>query len=218
MEIGCDRDGMSASAVGGESTVEPDSCRSAEQYVLESLEASTAARSPKELAQGYGCSADHTRNVMSELAQEGRIKRVETGLYTSLDSSEPAVPSESEADHDLSDAPEGGDTDGSEDETDADSDGEVTDRPEIADDERAELGGVDDGGAGGDDDGDAGGDDDGISAGTALVGATIGLGVIVLLSGRSSSSASDESEAVDEAEDEDQGDGDGEAAGPEVWG
>ena len=198
MEMGCERDNMSVSAAGGEATIEPDQCRSAEQYVLEALEASTAARSPKELAQGYGCSVDHVRNVVSDLAQEGRIKRVETGLYTSLDSSEPALPSEPETEHNRSDGSEGGDTDGSADGSGADSDTEVTDRPSIEDDERADVVDVEER------------EEGGIGAGTALVGATLGLAAIVLVTGRSgsssASSASAPSPETDETDETDQTD------------
>lgn len=201
---------MSASALGGASEIEPDQCRSAEQYVLEALEASAAARSPKELAMGYGCTSDHTRNVMSDLAKEGRIKRVEEGLYTSVDGDG----AEPDADSILSDAPEGVATDvevtddasGSDTDdgpTDAEEAAETETPPPIADDERADVVDVEATESGGE-----------IGAGTALVAATGALALIVLATGRSGSSSESTEEVEEEADD---GGDEADLTEPEVW-
>jgi hypothetical protein len=175
---------MSVTTAGGDGGPELDGCRSAEEYVIEALNQSTAARSPKELAQGYGCGSGHIQNIVSELADEGKIKRVERGLYTSIDGAD------SEQELSSSERSEGGDTDSDEIEVGEGSGkaegGEAADKPPIEEDERADVGAVEDleaaDSAGVDE-----GDEDGISAGTALVAGTLGLAAVVLLRGRSSS-------------------------------
>ena len=190
---------MSVTTAAGDGGPDLDGCRSAEEYVIEALERSTAARSPKELAQAYGCGSGHIQNIVSELADDGKIERVERGLYTSADG-------ESEQEMSSSEQPERSDTESDEAADGADSEqaegAAEGDVPAIADDERADVVDVE------------ASEEGGIGAGTALVGATLGLAAIVLVTGRSGSSSGSTEEVEEEADD---GGDEADSAGPEVW-
>jgi len=213
---------------------EVDRCPNARKYALEALEASAAARSPKELAEAYGCESGHMGNVLSELRKEGEIERVDRGLYTSKDE-------ESGGDDlPLSEESERVDTEDSEEGVGEKSEGSTdSEKLTIDDDERAEIGPVEDDATGGIDPTAAGllsnagegyaavagvseseeseesstgvddGDDGGISAGTALVAGTLGLATVVLLRGRSSSASTTptETDETDGPEESDAADG-----------
>lgn len=190
---------MSVTTGGSGAELEIDGCRSAREFVLEALEASAAARSPVELAEAYGCNKSHMRNVVSELKGEGEVERVGHGLYEPVDDDGDdgsSILSEGTeaADTDDDVAAEGDDSDTSEASSEGDS----------AEDEPAEIEvEVEESGSG-------------MSAGTALVGATLGLAAIVILveTGSSSAPDDDQEESVDEAAD----DADADLGGPEVWG
>ena len=176
---------------------EVDRCPNARKYALEALEASAAARSPKELAQAYGCESGHMGNVLSELRKEGEIERVDRGLYTSKDeesAGDDLLPSEESERVDTEDSEEefGEETEGSTD----------SEKPVIADDERADVVDVEES------------EEGGIGAGTALVGATIAFGLAVLAGGRSGSSSGSTEEVEEEADD---GGDESASGGPEVW-
>ncbi len=57
----------------------------AAEFVRDRLDESDLPRSPSELAEEYGCSAGHMRDVCSDLNAEGAIERVAPGQYTDPD-------------------------------------------------------------------------------------------------------------------------------------
>lgn len=200
---------MSVVGVSGGGGIESETCRTARQYVRQALEGSTEARSPQELAEAYQCSGSHMRNVLSEMKADGEVEAVEYGLYELADGEtgggEDGVGVGDDGDAytvDLaSDTAEGFDTTDEVSESDASegsSDG--SDGGEAVEDQAVDVVDVE--------------ESEGMSAGTALVGATLGLAVIVLVTGRSGSSSASVEE-VEEAESDDGGDH-GVSAGPVV--
>lgn len=58
---------------------------SAKEYIGDRLEAADAPLKPSELADEYGCSSGHCRNILNELRKAGAVERVGHGLYESAD-------------------------------------------------------------------------------------------------------------------------------------
>jgi len=57
----------------------------AAEFVRDRLEESDLPRSPAELAEEYGCTSGHMRDVCSDLNAEGAVERVAPGQYTDPD-------------------------------------------------------------------------------------------------------------------------------------
>lgn len=169
---------------GGGALPEIEGCWNAEEFVIEALEASAAARSPSELAQAYDCSKGHMRNVMSDLAASGRVERVEKGLYTDSEGVSDLSPEQTEgidthSERSDSEVSEG--SEGSVAEPVDDSELEEAEVPEVVEIEETE----------------------GMSAGTAVVAGSLALAVAVFAGAAGSSdSSSDEEQADQESVDE----------------
>jgi hypothetical protein len=69
---------------------------SARDFVAQRLRHADSPMRPKELADEYGCTNGHVRNVLTDLRDEGAVARVERGLYTDADS----APDDADADDD----------------------------------------------------------------------------------------------------------------------
>lgn len=65
-----------------------DAVDSGREYVEERLKEADIPKSPKELADEYGCSNAHMQNVCSEMSAEGVIQRVKAGEYEGVDGPE----------------------------------------------------------------------------------------------------------------------------------
>jgi hypothetical protein len=66
-------------ASGGDALAEAAS--SARDFIVTRLDDADSSLSPSELAEEYGCSNGHCRNVVAKLRKEGTIRRVGDGLY-----------------------------------------------------------------------------------------------------------------------------------------
>lgn len=84
----------------GEGTEGGPEC--ARDFVTERLREADSSMSPAELAEEYGCSNGHVRNLMSDLRDEGVVRRVGHGQYETVDDEEdgadPDLPEEMVAD------------------------------------------------------------------------------------------------------------------------
>jgi hypothetical protein len=110
-----------ADASAGGSSGEPEVC--ARDFVVDRLQEADSPMAPAELAEEYGCTNGHVRNLLADLRGEGAVERVGHGQYSAGtseddDGDEAVSPEESEESS-------GNDTDGT--------------RPDIEAEERAEM-------------------------------------------------------------------------------
>lgn len=85
-----------------------DSPDCARDFITERLSEADSPLSPSEMAEEYGCSNGHVRNILQDLLDEGVVKRPRRGKYVLADGGGAEMDSEAAAD-DLADS-EGNDT------------------------------------------------------------------------------------------------------------
>lgn len=86
----------------------------AEEYVQKRLREADSPLSPCEIADEWGCSNGHIRNVLGEMRKEGEVERVSHGKYVA---GEDGAEADAAADTDGETAEDGGEEDGEEDAT-----------------------------------------------------------------------------------------------------
>ena len=123
---------------------DPAHCRGAKDYALQRLESADSPLSPAGLADEYDCGGSHMRSVLSELAQQGQIDRVDQGQY---------VAAETEAETD--DSTDAGDADGSDDSLPVDGQDDMMSTAEAYEEQHSGVPDADDGEDAGDDAGSA---------------------------------------------------------------
>lgn len=62
--------------------------RCARDFVVEKLREADTTMSPAELAEEYGCTNGHVRNLLSDLLEEGEVQRVAHGQYEATEDDE----------------------------------------------------------------------------------------------------------------------------------
>jgi len=68
-------------AGAADTATDPGYYENAREYALDRLDEDEPT-SPAELSEGYGCTGDHARKTLAELADEGVVERVSRGNYT----------------------------------------------------------------------------------------------------------------------------------------
>lgn len=219
----------SADTSGGGGGGDASPC--ARDFIEYRLQEADSPMSPAELADEYGCTNGHIRNMLTDMLDDGVVERVGRGQYVAVvgdmsaegaevdaevhpdTSASTGVPADADADaDDALPSPDGeAPSEGTDTEAQDDREGEIA---EIEDDEMADLSELADDGDGEPDSDDVAGAGDGeegvvqsIAPGKKLVGATLLFLVgAVVLAAENGSSGSEDQETEESNEDDEQTD------------